>query len=262
MRATARTALVGFLIGVAPGVASGQSSEELAKQLVNPVAALISVPFQNNLDFGFGPIAGSRYTLNLQPVVPFGLSSQWDLISRTILPVLYQDEFVSGSGGDFGTGDILQSFFLSPTGSDPTWAIGPVFLVPTATDDLFGGEKWGVGPTALLLKETGAWTIGVLSNHVWSVAGHHDRADVSATFLQPFLAHTSTRALTISLNSESTYDWKREQWTAPVNATVSQLFTLDGRRLSLGAGVRAYITRPDGGPAWGTRLIATFLFPK
>src|SRR5688500_12903099 len=147
MRATARTALVGFLIGVAPGVASGQSSEELAKQLANPVAALISVPFQNNLDFGFGPIAGSRYTLNLQPVVPFALSSQWSLISRTILPVLYQDDFVSGSGGDFGTGDILQSFFLPPTGSDPTWAIGPVFLVPTATDDLFGGEKWGIGPT-------------------------------------------------------------------------------------------------------------------
>jgi hypothetical protein len=262
MRATARTALVGILIGVAPGVASGQSSEELAKQLANPVASLISVPLQNNLDFGFGPIAGSRYTLNLQPVVPFALSSQWDLISRTILPVFYQDDFVSGSGGDFGAGDILQSLFLSPTGSDPTWAIGPVFLVPTATDEMFGGEKWGIGPTALLLKAVGPWTIGVLGNHVWSVAGHHDRADVSSTFLQPFLAHTSTRALTISLNSESTYDWKREQWTAPVNVVVSQVITLDGHRLSLGVGVRGYITQPDGGPAWGTRLIATFLFPR
>ena len=262
MRATTRTALVGLLIGVAPGVASGQSSEELAKQLANPVAALITVPFQNNLDFGFGPIAGSRYTLNLQPVFPFALGARWNLISRTILPVIYQDDFLSGSGGDFGAGDILQSLFLSPTRSDPIWAVGPVFLVPTATDQMFGGEKWGIGPTALLLKEAGPWTIGILTNHVWSFAGNDDRADVSSTFLQPFLAHTSKRALTISLNSESSYDWRSEQWTAPVNAVVSQVFTLDGQRLSLGAGVRAYITRPDGGPWWGTRLIATFLFPR
>ena len=238
------------------------SDEELAKQLSNPVAALISVPLQSNFDLGFGPLEGTRYTLNVQPVYPASLNPSWNLIGRTILPIIYQEEFFPGSTTEFGLGDVVQSLFVSPKVSNPVWGLGPVFLIPTATDELLGGGQWGIGPTALLLEQAGAWTYGVLANHLWSFAGDEDRAEVNATFLQPFLAHTSKSAVTVSINSESTYDWNGEQWTAPLNALVSKLFNFGGQRVSLGVGAKTYVEKPDDGPEWGLRLVATFLFPK
>jgi hypothetical protein len=138
-----------------------------------------------------------------------------------------------------------------------------VFLLPTATDDLLGADKWGVGPTAVALKQEGPWTYGALANHIWSVAGDDNRQDISATFLQPFLAYTTKEAVTFLLNTESTYDWKSKQWAVPLNATATKVMKLGNQLVSVGGGVRYWAESTDGGPeGLGVRLLFTLVFPK
>ena len=158
---------------------------ELAKKLQNPIASLISVPIQNNFDFGAGPDGdGFQYKVNLQPVIPLSLSEDWNLITRTILPIVYQENVV-GTSSQAGLADTMESLFFSP--SKPTkggwvWGAGPAFLLPTATDDLLGAEKWGAGPTGVLLKQAKGWTYGALANHIWSFAGESGRAGCQCHF--------------------------------------------------------------------------------
>lgn len=241
------------------------NAAEMAKQLANPIGALISVPFQNNFDFGGGPAGdGFQYKLNLQPIIPITLNQDWLLISRTILPFVYQEKIV-GTSSQCGLADTLQSFFFSP--AQPTsggwiWGVGPALLLPTATDDLLGAEKWGAGPTAVLLKQQNGWTYGALVNHVWSFAGENGRANVNATYLQPFVSYTTKQATTFTLNTESTYDWQGRQWTVPLNLMVQQLVKIGGQPIALTLGGRYYADKPDGGPDWGLRFAVIFLFPK
>jgi hypothetical protein len=229
---------------------------------------LISVPLQSNVDCNIGPADdGCRYTLNVQPVIPISIADDWNVISRTILPITYQSDIFPGAGDQFGLGDITQSLFFSPKAPSSfgglIWGVGPVFLIPTATDDLLGTEKFGIGPTAVVLKQAGPWTIGILANHIWSVAGDDDRADVSSTFLQPFVSYTTKDAWTFSLNTESSYDWKDEQWSVPVNAQVTKLLRLGKQPISIGGGLRYWAESPESGPeGFGGRLIVTFLFPE
>ena len=242
------------------------SAADLAKKLSNPIASLISVPFQGNYDGGYGPDDGSKYTINVQPVIPFTLNEDWNLISRTIVPIVWQNDIAGPSGDQFGLGDTTQSLFFSPkkpTSSGIIWGVGPVFLLPTATDDLLGGGKWGAGPTAVALKQSGPWTYGALVNHIWSFAGDEDRQDVNSTFLQPFISYTTPKAWTFALNTESTYNWETEDWSVPINFTVAKLVKVNKQPIQLMAGVRYWAQSPDNGPdGFGARLAVTFLFPK
>jgi len=236
----------------------------LAKQLSNPVAALISVPLQLNYDTGYAN-DGDKWTLNVQPVVPVDMSRDWNLISRTIVPVIRQTKVVNNST-QTGLGDTVQSLFFSPkapTASGWIWGAGPVFLLPTATKDELGAEKWGLGPTAVALKQTSdGWTYGALANHIWSVAGDDARADVNATFLQPFLSKGIGQGRTLTVNTESTYDWERKQWTIPVNFMFSKVTRFGDQLVSLTGGARVYLDAPSGGPDWGLRFVVTLLYPR
>jgi hypothetical protein len=213
----------------APGEAgepAEHSEEDLAKKLQNPVADLISLPFQSNFDFGLGTEEAFRYTLNIQPVVPISLGKDWLLISRTIFPIVYQEELFEASADKFGLGDTTQSFFFSPKSTEPfIWGLGPAFLIPTATDELLGGEKWGAGPTAVALKQLGPWTFGMLSNHIWSFAGDDNRA-------------------------------------VPVQLGASQVLKLGKQPISLALFGRYWAEGPDTAPDWGIRFVFTLLLPE
>jgi hypothetical protein len=133
---------------------------ELATKSLNPVADLTIVPIQNNWDFGIGPANAMRYTANIQPVIPLSLSEDWNLITRTILPVIYAESPVPGGSDKSGLGDTLQSFFFSPKEPVGGWILGggPALLYPSATDSALGSGKWGAGPTIVALQQQKGWT--------------------------------------------------------------------------------------------------------
>jgi hypothetical protein len=243
------------------------SAQDLAKKLSNPVADLISVPFQGNWNHGIGPDAeGDQYYVNVQPVIPFHLNKDWNLISRTILPVVTQNDILPGSGNQYGLGNTQQSLFFSPV--KPThgiiWGVGPIAYLHTASDQLLGPDKWGAGPTGVALWQGGPWTAGILANQIWSFAGDSDEADINQAYFQPFIAYTTKDAWTFSLNSESTYYWDSQEWSVPFNAQIQKLVHFDKQPIALYVGARYWAVTEEGvGPNdWGVRAGMTFLFPK
>lgn len=250
-----------------PARAQDNQAAELAKKLANPVASLISVPLQYNYDEYGGANDGAAVSrLVIQPVIPFSLNEDWNLITRTLIPLVDQKDFPLNELNESGLGDITPSFFFSPkapTAGGWIWGAGPVFLLPTATEDVLGTEKWGIGPTGVALKQTGPWTVGILAGHIWSVAGDDDRADVSTTTLQPFFSYTTKTHTTIGAYTESAYDWEGEQWGVPLIVQAGQLLKIGPQILQFAVAGKYWADAPDDGPdGWGLRVQLTLLYPK
>lgn len=208
------------------------SVDDLSQQLANPLAGLISVPLHNNFEFKADSAKDVfAYGLHIQPVIPFRLTDDWKIISRTTIRIAYRD--YSPGGGVLGLGDINASLFLSPKNA---------------------------GPTALALVQRKAWTVGALGNHIWSVAGPSGRQDVSASLLQPFVSYIFGRGRSMSLRVDSTYDQKANKWTGPINLGTTQVFKLNDPAMSFQFGGRYYADGPTGTPEGGLRATVTFMF--
>lgn len=243
------------------------AAEELAKQLSNPVANLVSIPMQFNWEQGVGAYDATRSVLNIQPVVPFTLNEDWNLIGRWIMPFVSQPSLGPGLDSTFGLSDILFSTFFSPSKSNLVWGVGPALVLPTTDDPLLGSGKWQAGPTAVVLQQSGPWTYGFLGNHLWSFAdtSDQDRSEVSRTFLQPFLAYATPNGVTFSINSESTYDHKAadgQEWTIPINISVSKVTKFGPFPMSIQAGYGHYVESPMGGPENKLRVTFTLILPR
>ncbi len=265
----ALVALVALLLpaasrGQQPAPPTAEESAELQKKLSNPISDLVSVPFQFNWEQGVGPNEQTRFILNVQPVMPFQLNEDWNLIARVIAPLVSQPPLFDGGDATFGIGDILASFFFSPSGSGLTWGVGPVLSLPSTTEPTLGTEKWSAGPTVVALKQSGPWTYGVLWNQIWSFSGNSERSDVNQMFLQPFVAYNTKNRWTFTLQSETTANWEADEdkWTVPINVLLAKLSSFGPFPASYQFGFGVFAEHPETGPSWKIRSAIVLLLPR
>lgn len=249
-----------------PSAADGATDEAaLAKAAQNPVADLISVPIQNNFNFGVGPDDDMQYIMNIQPVIPTKLSENWNLINRVIMPVIYQPSMGPGMDSEFGLGDIQYQAFFSPAKPGKLiWGVGPVFQFPTATDDVLGADKWCIGGGAVALKSEGPWVYGALANNIWSVGGSGP-ADVNQMLIQPFVNYNMDDGWYISTAPILTANWEANssnRWTIPIGAGVGKITRLGKLPLNIQLAAYYNVEHPSGGADWQLRFQVQFLFPK
>jgi len=238
--------------------------ESLARKHANPVSSIISVPFQFNFDCCLGETDADLYTLKFQPVYPFNLNANWRLVTRTVMPVIYREALMVGGDAAFGLNDTLQHFLISPRHpySGHTIGFGPVISWPTGTNSLIDSGKWSAGPSFALFRQHGSWTYGTLAHHIWSFANasSHPMPRVNESEFQPTLAYTWKNGTSLTLNSESRYEWDTGRWQVPINLVLSRIYHFGEQPVSFGIGGRVYAVTPPGGPDWGLRAQMTFLF--
>jgi len=268
--AVAAVTVVVLAAGKSPAAGGNQDAAALAKAAQNPVASMISVPFQNNTNFQVGPLEETQNVLNIQPVLPVDLGAKWNLITRTIFPVISQPPFAAGQDRTGGLGDIQFSAFLSPkapTSGGWIWGAGVITQLNTAGDDRLGQGATGLGPTFVALKPSGSWVTGALVNNVWSVSVDDGRADVNQLLLQPFINYNVPdkpgRYLTFA--PILTANWEADggnRWTVPLGLGIGQILKLG--KLPVNAQVSAYynVARPDYAAQWQLRAQVQLMFPR
>jgi hypothetical protein len=240
------------------------AAAKLAEKLANPIANLISVPFQNNTDYGIGPNQGSRNTLNFQPVIPITLGPKLNLITRMVLPLITQYNVTGPQTQQSGLGNALVSAFFAPTSTNGfTWGAGPAFSLPTSTNSFLGTSQLGLGPTVVALKQTNGFTFGALVNQIWSVTGNSDSTKLSQFYIQPFLVYNWKSGAGFALSAEVTQNWISGSTTATIIPAFSGITKFGKIPVSLQAGPRIPISAPPGmKPVFGFRSALIVILPK
>jgi len=264
-----RSSFLAVLIASAATSAyADMSAEELAKIAQNPVGNLISLPFQNNTNLNFGPEKGTQNILNIQPVIPISVNDDWNIITRTILPVIWQPSLGPDEGALSGLGDLQFTAFLSPAKpGEWIWGAGPILQAPTQSNAKLGNDNWGLGPSfvVLHLDKGSPWVYGVLVNNVWSLTSNKQGGSYSNGLFQPFVNYNFEGGTYLTSAPIATVNWKAEgsqQWTVPIGGGVGKIFHIG--KLPVNTQISAYynVVKPDFGANWQIRAQVQLMFPK
>jgi len=263
----AKTMVTLFLMSTAAGNAVASETDDLARATQNPVANLISVPFQNNTNYNFGPLEKTQNVMNIQPVLPFKLNNDWNLITRTILPVISQPEFFPGQGRENGIGDTLFTAFLSPRNSGGLiWGAGPALLLPTSSDNRLGAGEWAAGPSAVFLTMQGPWVVGSLFSNIWSFSEDNSDDKINSFSWQYFVNYNFSDGWYVSTSPLITANWEANsdnKWTVPIGGGGGRVFRVGEQNMNVSAQAYYNVETPDDfGADWQLRLQVQFLFPK
>jgi len=267
MRKTAvLTAALAIGVAVSTPARAELSAEELAKLAQNPVGNLISVPFQNNTNLNFGPEKGTQNILNIQPVIPISVDKNWNIITRTILPVVWQPALSPSDSSVSGISDLQFTAFLSPANPGAwIWGAGAVVQAPTHSNAKLGSDSWGLGPSfvVLHLEKGSPWVYGVLLNNIWSFEGGSQ--SFNNGLIQPFLNYNFEGGTYLTSSPILTVNWSANgsnQWTVPIGGGIGHIFHFG--KLPVNTQISAYynVAKPDFGPNWQIRAQVQFMFPK
>jgi hypothetical protein len=243
-----------------------QDSSDLAKKSQNPISDMISLPVQNNFNFGMGQDDNAQYILNIQPVYPVRIFEGWNLVNRLIIPYINLPELAPGVGDASGLGDIQYQGYFSPAEpGEIIWGVGPVFSIPSATEEILGSDKWSIGPGIVVLTIRGPWVFGGLINNIWSFAGEDERADVNQMLINPFVNYNMPGGWYLTSAPNITANWEADdddRWILPIGGGIGKIFNIGNQPINAQLSFYYNIEHPDNGPEWLAKFQFTFLFPK
>lgn len=242
------------------------AATELAKKSQNPVENMVSVPFNNNFNFGYGDNGNTQYVLDAKPVIPFSVNEDWNIISRTIIPIIHQPNPIPGRNYLTGMGDLSPAFYLSPGHPGAIiWGAGPIAVLPTATKHDLGQGKYSIGPSFVVLTMPDRWVIGALLFNVWSVGGQSNRPNVNSFELQYFINYNLPEGWYVTTQPIITADWtatSTNRWVVPIGFGVGHIFNIG--KQAINASLQSYtnVVTASYGPNWQAQLNISLLFPE
>jgi hypothetical protein len=251
--------------------AAAANADNLRKAAQNPVASLISVPLQNNNNFGIDPGYRTQDVLNIQPVIPIKASDNWNLIIRWITPIIYQPIPVESPApqlGVYGLGDMQPTFLMSPSKPHKIiWGAGPIFQLPTATSQYLGQGKLAIGPNLVVLAMPKSFVMGVLVNNLWSVAGGGSRPDINQMLLQYFINYNMKKGWYLTSQPILTANWNSTAasgsvWTVPFGGGVGRIMKLGFQPVNISLQFYGNAVHVPQASPWGLRVQFALLYPK
>ena len=238
-----------------------RSKDEIVRKINRRISDVSTMPFNSSLVFGDSQENTFGYTLNFEPAITFPLGTDWLVLTKVELPVVYKEQRSSGTSLGLSDMEVTLLFATDQPRKGWTWGFGQFWLAPTATRTDLGASKWGAGPATALVYETDKWTFGTRINHVWSFAGSGVRS-LNDTSINPWITHAWKGGVTLKLESDSTYQWNSSKWSTPVELGASKLIMAGNQPLNIGGDVLYFPKYNDGDRSWGVRFTLNLVFPK